>query len=144
MPFALSAIPWRLLAAIGIAAGVFYGAMFVVGTIKRAATSEALLKSSLAIGNANAELAKSQAVAGKRIDAVATLAAIRKAQIRAASDERRKAINNAPAENDAPLAPVLREQLNRLPEHSAGSNSSRKPAGPVDPATAFIADARPD
>lgn len=84
----------------------------------RARTSEVLLKSAIAIGNANAALARAQADQARKIDAVASLNALRKRALRTESDTRRKAIINAPVETDGPLAPVLRDQLDRLPEPS--------------------------
>lgn len=95
---------------------------------KRAATSEALLRASIAIGNANAQLAQNQAKTAKRIDAVASLASLRKAEIRAKSGEVRKVINDAPPENDGPLAPVLRDQLDRLPKPASAIPNNSDPA----------------
>jgi len=83
---------------------------------RRAQTSEGLLASALAIGNANAEVARLQANLAVRIDAVESLNDIRKRDIRRTSDMRRKVIIDAAPETDGPLAPVLRDQLDRLPE----------------------------
>jgi len=82
----------------------------------RARTGEALLGSAVAIGNANAELARAQASQAKRIDAAAAVNALKKRALRADSDTRRKVIRDAPLDHDGPLAPVLRDQLDRLPE----------------------------
>jgi hypothetical protein len=82
----------------------------------RARTSEALLGSALAIGNANAEVARTQAERARTINAAAAVNAIRKRDLRRQSDTRRKDIFHAPPEADGPLAPVLRDQLDRLPE----------------------------
>jgi hypothetical protein len=82
----------------------------------RARTSEALLKAAVAIGNANAEIARTQSNLVKKIDAVQAIHALRTRAIRSHSDIRRKEIIDAPPDADGPLAPVLRDQLDRLPE----------------------------
>jgi hypothetical protein len=82
----------------------------------RARTSESLLKSAIAVGNANAEVARAQAGLAKKIDAVAAVNALQKQHLRTRSDLRRKVITDAPIQADGPLAPVLRDQLDRLPE----------------------------
>lgn len=106
-------------AVIALVAGLWFRGEHYAG---EAAAAKGLLKAAIAIGNANAEVAKSQAALGRKIDAVATLNATRKAAIRADSDERRKDIIHAPPESDGPLAPVLRDQLDRLPERSTGAD----------------------
>lgn len=104
----------------------------------RARTSEALLKSAIAVGNANAQIARDQALLMKKIDGVAALNAIAKRDLRATSDLRRKEITDAPSETDGPLAPVLRDQLNRLPEPSSG-DPGRDVAAASDPGVASSA-----
>ena len=91
---------------------------------RRASASEGLLASAIAIGNANAEISRVQASLAARIDAVAALNDVRKREIRRSSDIRRKVITDVAPETDGPLAPVLRDQLNRLPE-PARSDPSR-------------------
>ncbi|MCC6912457.1 MAG: hypothetical protein IT566_02050 [Rhodospirillaceae bacterium] len=82
----------------------------------RARTSEALLTSAVAVGNANAEVARLQALQTRKIDAVASVNALKKRDLRMDSDTRRKVIRDAPPDADGPLAPVLRDQLDRLPK----------------------------
>lgn len=139
----LSSIAFKLIS--GLAVVGLIVALWMRGNhyAEEATAAKALLKSAIAIGNANAEVAKSQAETVKRIDAVATVAAINKANIRAKSDARRKEIIHEPAFKDAPLAPVLRDQLDRLPE-PPGSNEDRNSRTPTDPRSALIADAGPN
>lgn len=100
-------------AAVVLVAGLWLRGEHYAG---RARTGEALLGSALAIGNANADVAESQAHLSKRIDAAAAVNALKKRDLRARSESRRKEIDDAPVEADGPLAPVLRDQLDRLPE----------------------------
>lgn len=95
----------------------------------RARTSEALLKSAIAIGNANAELARTYAAQAKVIDAVASVNALKKRDLRLDSDTRRKAITHATVATDGPLAPILRDQLDRLPK-PPGADPRRDAATP--------------
>ncbi len=92
-----------------------------------AQATQAHLKGAIAIGNANADAARLQFSLTKKIDAAAAVAVIRKQRLRSESDFVRKAINDAPMDNDGPLAPVLRDQLNRLPERTL-SGADRDPA----------------
>ncbi len=105
----------------------------------RARTSEALLGSALAIGNANAALARAQADQGRKIDAAAAVNALRKRALRTESDSRRKAISDAPVDTDGPLAPVLRDQLDRLPKPPR-ADAGRDGAAAGDPAVAIVAE----
>lgn len=96
----------------------------------QAEASGALLKGAIAIGNANAEAAWLQSSLAKKIDAAGAVAAIRKQRLRSDADIARKAITDAPLEDDSPLAPVLRDQLDRLPEPPIPS-TGRDPAASV-------------
>lgn len=85
----------------------------------QAQAGQALLKGAIAIGNANADAARLQSTLVKKIDAAQAVALIRKQRLRSDSDLVRKAITDAPLDDDGPLAPVLRDQLDRLPERPA-------------------------
>jgi hypothetical protein len=104
----------------------------------RVRSSEALLKSAIAIGNANAELARLQANQTRTIDAVAAVNALKKRALRADSDTRRKAIFDAPVDTDGPLAPVLRDQLDRLPK-PPGADARGDAAAARDPILTAVA-----
>lgn len=104
----------------------------------RARSSEALLKSAIAIGNANAELARFQANQARTIDAIAAVNALKKRALRSDSDTRRKAIFDAPMETDGPLAPILRDQLDRLPK-PPGADADDHAATPRDTIVAAFA-----
>ncbi|MGE3476977.1 MAG: hypothetical protein AB7H70_14340 [Rhodospirillaceae bacterium] len=105
----------------------------------RARTSEALLASAVAMGNANAEVARLQALQTRRIDAIASVNALKKRDLRMDSDTRRKVIHDAPPNADGPLAPVLRDQLDRLPK-PPGADARDDAAAAGDPAVAAAAE----
>jgi len=131
---------WKL-AGVILVGGVIAGLWIRSETaVRRAATSEALLDSAIGIGTANAQIAQIQAASSRTIDAAARLAALHKNEIRAQSDARRQEIIHAPAEFDGPLAPVLRAQLDRLPE-SPRSDEDRNLAGTHASGLAAAADA---
>ncbi|MCA0201965.1 MAG: hypothetical protein LCH56_14225 [Proteobacteria bacterium] len=94
----------------------------------RTRTSEALLKSAIAIGNVNAELARAQVDQARTIDAAAAVNALKKRTLRVDSDIRRKAIFDASVDTDGPLAPVLRDQLDRLPKPPSTDTSGNAAA----------------
>lgn len=125
-------------AVIAALAGLWLRAEHFAG---RARTSEALLSSALAIGNANAALAEAQVNRAKKVDAIASLNAIRKRDLRVQSDIRRKEITDETPEADGPLAPILRDQLDRLPERP-GPDPRRDPPAPVDTVIPHDADRR--
>jgi len=100
---------------------------------QRARLNERLLGSAISIGNANAAAAASQASAMRKIGAVAAVNAVRKRDLRRKSDDRRKEIINVPPDADGPLAPVLRDQLDRLPRRPR-ADASRDLAAPGDSA----------
>lgn len=114
----LTRILWKI--SLGIAVVAVGLALWMRGEryAAQARMSDSLIKRAIAIGNANAEIARSQASLSKTIEAVAAVAAARKQQLRSHSDHVRKAINDAPMDADGPLAPVLRDQLDRLPDAS--------------------------
>lgn len=117
-----------------IAAAVLIAALWLRGEwhARRADTSEIQLKSAIAISRANAALAAEHAQLGRKIDATAAVNALHKRDIYLHSDIRRKAITNAPSEDDGPLAPVLRDQLERLPI-APGADAPCRGATAADP-----------
>lgn len=132
MTRALSLRAWK-------AAGIVLCAALILGLwargvhhARRAETGETLLRAALAMSEANAALAQGRAAAAARIDAAARLAALRQQQIRADAAARRKEIADAPPDMDGPLAPVLRDQLERLPE-PPGADPGRRPAAAARP-----------
>lgn len=127
-------------AILGAFVGIFIVGLWLRGEhhARRVQTNEILLRAAIAVGNANAETARNQAALAKRIDAVAAVNALKRRETRQLSDLRRKAIIHAPYDADGPLAPVLRDQLDRLPEpaspdsrdHNAPAGTSGSPASP--------------
>lgn len=132
MPWMLAAkaLPWR---AIGIAAAVIVGLLavaYVVGTIKRAGMLEAQRDTALAAAAANAQIAEWQAQDHAKVLAVLEENGKVRAGTRAKADANRKAITDAPPQDDGPLAPVLRRTLDRLRgEGGPGADHGDPPAG---------------
>lgn len=124
----LARLGWKIATAAAVAGLVltlwFRGERYA----EQAQASQALLKGAIAIGNANADAARLQFSLAKKIDAAAAVAVIRKQRLRSEADFVRKAINDAPMDDDGPLAPVLRDQLNRLPERTAAGADRDPPA----------------
>lgn len=111
----LFALPWKLIgvvALICIVTGLWYRGDHYM---KRAATMETALDASIEVSNANAEAARAYAAEVDRISAVRVRTVEVKNDIRAKSERRRSEIAATPPDRDGPLAPVLRDQLNRLP-----------------------------
>jgi len=134
----LSSFVWKAVAGAAIAA-LFVG-LWLRGEnyAARARSSEILLKGAIAVGNANAEAARAQARIARKIDAVEAVRALRARELRTRSDTRRKEIIDARPDTDGPLAPVLRHQLDRLPERP-GADPNRDTAAAGDSAGAALA-----
>lgn len=111
----LSALPWKLIGVvvlICLVTGLWYRGDHYM---KRAAKLETVLDASIEVSNANAEAAKAYAAEVDRISAVRVRTVEVKNEIRAKSERHRNEIAATPPDRDGPLAPVLRDQLNRLP-----------------------------
>ena len=108
----LSLLPWRW---IGLATalalcGVIYAQIRHVGRL------ESQLDAATAIANANAEIADQERAFRRRADQAASAAAIQAENTRRKYLEQRREVTHARAEDDGPLAPVLRHALDGLPE----------------------------
>ena len=135
----LSSFLWKTVLGVALAA-VIVGFWFrAEHYAERARTAEVLLKGAVAVGNANAEIARAQASVARKIDAVQDVHALRTRALRIRSDTRRKEIIDARPDADGPLAPVLRDQLDRLPERP-GADPHRDTAAAGDSAGAAVAE----
>jgi hypothetical protein len=114
MPFLLGAIPWRLVAIIGVVAGLLFGAMWVTSQIKKVGRLEAQLDNAIEVSNQNAAIAEQYRKEIEDMQKTVAEGAKKKAGIRTQADKRRKVINDTLPEDDAPLAPVLRNALDGL------------------------------
>lgn len=116
--------------AVGAAFMVLVAALWMRGEryAEQAHAREVQLKGAIAISNANAALTQIHADLARKIDASATVAAVRKQDLRLQSNLTRKAINDAPMDEDGPLAAVLRDQLDRLPERPDAGSAGRPAA----------------
>lgn len=111
----LSGVPWRLVGIVALVLAVT--ALWYRGSHyeERAARFEKLLDSAIEVSNANAEAAKAYAEEAQRLNEVAAKAVQVRNDIRRSSEQRQREIDATLPENDGPLAPVLRDQLDRLP-----------------------------
>ena len=130
MPFLLSIVPWRLVAIIGVMAGLALGAMYVTAQLKKIGRLEAELTHVTATANANAAEAKRLEAENERIRQEAAEAAKAKDAIRKTGSQRRQAISVAPPTDDGALAPVARRWLDGLPEpaRDRGAGGATPPA----------------
>jgi hypothetical protein len=111
MPFLLGAIPWRLVAIIGVVAGLLFGAMWVTSQIKKVGRLEAQLDSAIEVSNQNAAIAGQYRKEIEAMQKTVAEGAKKKAGIRTQADKRRKVINDSLPENDGVLAPVLLDAI---------------------------------
>lgn len=131
MPLLLSAIPWRLVAIIGVVAGLFFGAMWVTNQIKKVGRLEAQLDTAIEVSNQNAAIAEQYRKDVEAMQKTVAEGAKVKAGIRAEADKRRKVIIDSLPQEDGILAPILRDALDNLPD--APSKSDDKQSLPVSP-----------
>lgn len=115
MPLLLGAIPWRLLAVIGICAGIALGAVYITSQLKKIGRLEAQLDSAVEISNANAEIALKATAEAQRVQGLMLERDKARNAIRHKADERKARIYESPPSEDGPLASVLRDTLNSLP-----------------------------
>ena len=134
MPLALlGGIPWRLVAVIGIAAGLAFGAMYVVGVIKSAGMYQAQRDAALEASKQNADLAEWLVDEEKRRGAIAVETAQKKGAIRKAGAARRENINAAPATDDGPLAPIGQRFLDSLQPRAEDAGTGHPTPAAADP-----------
>ena len=131
MPFLLGAIPWRLVAVIGVVAGLFFGAMYITAQIKKIGRLEVQLSQATATANANAAEAKRLEAENDRIRKEAAEAAKAKDTIRKAGSQRRQAIAVTPPADDGPLAPIARRWIDGLPDGAAPGSGAGGAAPPA-------------
>lgn len=99
---------------------------------RRAETNASLLAGAIAANEQNVRLAKEQAEIHARLSARISANVARSAELRAGADKERKAITDAPPEDDGPLAAVLRRELDRLLDANP-ADPSRYASSPGDP-----------
>ena len=124
MPLLFSAFPWRLVAILGVAAGLAFGTMYIAGQLKKIGALQAQVTQVTAVANANAAEVKRLEAENKRVRQEAAKAAEAKTAIRNTGKTRRQAISVAPPTDDGPLAPVARRWISGLPEPAASGGAS--------------------
>lgn len=122
-----AAVPWR---AIGLGAG----ALAICGAVllyfaqsKRIEQLDEERTAAVASAAANAQLLQIQSAENVRIRAVLADATKAKISVRKSSEIQRRNIFNAPPVDDGSLAPILRRQLDELPERTSDNVYSGSP-----------------
>lgn len=128
LPAMMSAIPWRLVAIIGILAGVAIGAIYVVGQLKTIGRLEAEVGIATGAAAANANQVKIERALYAQREVIAAAWVAKKDAIKTTATAQRKEIAHAPASDDAPIAPVLMRELERLRGPSPGGGETGAPA----------------
>ena len=108
----LSLLPWRW---IGFATALALGGV-IYAEIRHIGRLEAQVDAATAIANAHAEIADQERAFRRRADQAAGVAATQAENARRKYLEQRREVTHAPAEDDGPLALVLRHVLDGLPE----------------------------
>lgn len=123
----LSLLPWRWIgfATALVLCGVIYAEMRHLGRL------EAQLDAAAAIANANAEIADQERAFRRRADQAAGAAATKAENARRRYLEQRREVTHARAEDDGPLAPVLRHALDGLPELEKSAATDRGATRPT-------------
>lgn len=114
------AIPWRLVAIIGLALGLSIGAIYVVAQLKSIGRLQAEVGIAAAAAALNANQVKIERAAYAAREIIATKWVGDRDLIKTRATGARKEIANAPASDDGPVAPVLGRELERLRGSSAG------------------------
>ncbi len=117
------AVPWR---AVGIGAIALTCGVAVVLILNQAKTIghlESERAAAIAAATANAAIAEHAHREYARVQAATDAAAVAKIAIRRNADNHRRNITDAPHADDGPLAPVLRRELDRLPEPDRASET---------------------
>lgn len=116
----LAGIPWKLVGVLALVLALsvswFRGNYYKTENEHNAAA----LGQALDINESNAKAFERYRQQVAEIRAAAEVAVKTKTNIRRKSAERQEVIKNAPPEDDAPLAPVLRDTLDQLPEPEGG------------------------
>jgi len=130
MPLLFSAIPWRLVAIIGVVAGIALGVMYITAQLKKIGKLEGEITHVTATANANAAEVKRLGAENERVLQEAAKAAEAKTAIRKTGNQRRQAISVGAPSDDGPLAPVARHWLDGLPvgPGSGGADGAVAPA----------------
>jgi hypothetical protein len=119
MPFLgtlLSGIPVKTIM-MALAAAVVAAFLFIaVHAIRENGALKAQLDAAIEVANNNSKIAEDQAKTFKAAQAVIAKGEQKKQAIRAQADVIREEISHAPPEDDGPVAPVLRRELDRLLE----------------------------
>jgi hypothetical protein len=125
MPTWISLIPWKLVGVVVLClaiSGLWYRGDHYM---KAAAKLETQLDSAIEVANANAANAEAAAKREQAVQVVISKGETKKQAIRRSADVVRGVIADAPVEDDAPLAPVLRAELDRLPAPDPDSPEGR-------------------
>ena len=120
-----SFVPWRLVAILGVAAGIALAAGWVSSRLQLIGALRVQLDAAIATANINAALAKQAEAENDRIKSILEKSAIAQANIRTTAKKRQLAIVALPAVGEPPLSDAGRAWINGLPD---ATSSDRAPS----------------
>jgi len=118
-----SFIPWRLVAILGVAAGIALAAGWVSSRLQLIGALRVQLDAATTTANANAALAKRAEAENDRIKAILVQSAIAQAGIRTTARKRQLAIAASPAVGEPHLSDAGRAWIDGLPDASPGDRA---------------------
>lgn len=111
-----SFVPWRLVAILGVAAGIALAAGWVSSQLQLIGALRVQLDAAITTANANAALAKQAEDENERIKGILEKSALAQAGIRNTAKKRQLAIVASPEVGDPPLSNAGRAWIDGLPD----------------------------
>lgn len=108
------AIPWKLIGGIGAVLAVVMSLSYCSAQIKKVGKLEGQLDSAIEIANSNSAQLKLERSRAEALQKAITEYGKLRLDVKKKADSNRTRIVNAPKEDDGPLAPVLRRELDSL------------------------------
>jgi hypothetical protein len=118
-----SFIPWRLVAILGVAAGIALAVGWVSSRLQLIGELRVQLDAATTTANANAALAKQAEAENERIKGILEQSALAQAGIRSTARKRQLAIVASPAVGEPPLSDAGRAWIDGLPDAASGDRA---------------------
>ena len=116
-------IPWRLVAVLGLAAGIAIAAGWVSSRLQLIGALRVQLDAATKTANANAALAKRAEAENDRITGILAQAATAQASVRTTARKRQLAIVASPTVGEPPLSDAGRAWIAGLPDAAPGDRA---------------------
>lgn len=116
-------VPWRLVAVLGLAAGIALAAGWVSSRLQLIGALRVQLDAATKTANANAALAKQAEAENDRIKGILAQAATAQASVRTTARKRQLAIVASPAVGEPPLSDAGRAWIDGLPDAASGDRA---------------------